>query len=124
MKAKTTFTAFDGRVFASEADCLAHEKEVAEISNTQWKHSYFFRTELRKEFHSVTMDCPTCGGTGVVGGGFKSMDGPQTCSHCWGSGSVTDTANSPTVAPAPPLPDGLRDHMQAAWLSFWEKAKP
>lgn len=60
--------------------------------------------------------CESCGGKGVVGGGFKCMDGPTTCSTCWESGI---TEFHPKTQ-KPEVPKALVEHMHRAWKGFWE----
>lgn len=60
--------------------------------------------------------CLCCNGSGTTGGGFKSMEGPQTCSTCYGTGVKTFYPS----APKPEIPQELREHMYKAWKSYWD----
>lgn len=64
-----------------------------------------------------TVDCDYCGGNGYVGGGFKSIDGKESCPQCWG-------AKIKTVSPTsekPEIPSALIEHMRRAWWDYFNK---
>jgi hypothetical protein len=68
--------------------------------------------EWRPKHHAIA--CPRCNGRGEVGGGFKDLDGPQTCPQCFGTKikSVGPTTEKPE------LPKELVEHMRRAWWDF------
>ena len=78
--------------------------------NDDWKLGCFM--EWRPKNH--TIDCPDCHGRGEVGGGFKDLDGPQTCPSCFGT---KIKAVGPTTE-KPELPPELVEHMRRAWWDF------
>lgn len=61
-------------------------------------------------------DCDYCSGTGKIGGGFKSFDGPEDCPRCFGTGKG---AEIDPLAPEPPIPPELVQHMRKAWEEFF-----
>jgi hypothetical protein len=63
--------------------------------------------------------CAYCSGNGQIGGGFKSIDGPEDCPQCFGTGKGEETN---PLAPMPPLPPGLVEHMRQAWQEFFAPA--
>ena len=63
----------------------------------------------------VQIPCDVCSGNGTTGGGFKSIDGPETCYKCFGRGF---TIQYSTTAPPPKVPPELVDHMRKAWLEY------
>ncbi len=60
------------------------------------------------------VDCSCCGGSGEVGGGFKSLDGARQCPECHGSRYETVYPKSRS----PEIPAGIREHMRRAWYDF------
>ena len=75
--------------------------------------------ELKKEFHSKRVTCVRCSGQGKTGGGFKSLDDPEDCYYCAGTGyswkHVLD------VVPEPPkIPEDYIEHMKAAHKAYLE----
>lgn len=64
----------------------------------------------------VTEKCSTCGGTGMCGGGFKSLDDPEPCTKCGGSGETTKQVYP--KSPKPKLPQDLIDYMRKAYLEY------
>ena len=80
------------------------------IETDDWKLGCFMDWRPKRR----AIGCEYCLGTGEVGGGFKSLDGPQQCPKCFGTKSVLI---SPTGA-APPIPPELREHMRRAWWDF------
>lgn len=61
--------------------------------------------------------CVHCNGTGSVGGGFKSLSGPEPCPKCCGARTVA----APPKSPRPEIPAGLREHMRRAWWDYVNK---
>lgn len=59
--------------------------------------------------------CTGCGGSGEVGGGFKSLDGPRPCDTCYGSGGY---ATYEHIEPKPPIPEALINHMRRAYQEY------
>lgn len=60
--------------------------------------------------------CTYCNGKGKYGGGFKSIDGPQQCPECFGSGKKIHHAK--TLAPS--IPEDLTEHMKKAYDDWLE----
>lgn len=83
------------------------------IETEDWKLGCFM--EWRPKHHYE--DCQSCLGEGMVGGGFKSLDGQRECPDCFGSGQVH---KGPTT-PKPELPPALVEHMRRAWWDYTNK---
>lgn len=62
--------------------------------------------------------CDYCGGSGEVGGGFKSLDGPEPCPRCFGSGGKMQPRPQ-----HPELPPALVKHMRKAWKDYFDNLK-
>ncbi len=76
-----------------------------------WKLGCFL--EWRPKAHSE--ECSYCSGKGEIGGGFKSIDGPEPCPECFGSGQKTVW---PKESEKPEIPAELREHLRRAWFDF------
>lgn len=63
-------------------------------------------------------ECENCCGWGTSGGGFKSIDGSQTCTTCNGSGQVTVY---PDLPEKPTIPNDFIEHMRKAYKEYFEK---
>lgn len=85
------------------------------VENEDWKLKGTIGWESKKK--PTSEPCKCCGGSGTVGGGFKSIDDPSSCPECFGSGSITVY---PALSPEPELPPGLVEHMRAAYLDFFK----
>lgn len=83
-----------------------------------WALAAFVDWKPKKEGHSTP--CEYCGGSGEVGGGFKSLDGPEPCPKCFGSGGHWHPG---VTTEKPPVPDELVEHMRAAWQAFFADKK-
>lgn len=80
----------------------------------EWKISAYL--DYVPKITGVDVTCPRCGGSGIMGGGFKSMDDPETCNHCWGVRTVFERRYP--KEPKPQLPQDLVDHMRKAYLEY------
>ncbi len=89
--------------------------EPVAFETSDWKLECFM--DWRPKNHQET--CAFCSGNGTVGGGFKSIDGEQTCPKCYGTGNVT---KGPTTQ-QPELPKALVEHMRRAWWDFLNAPK-
>lgn len=78
--------------------------------NEEWRLSCFLDW-VPKTAH---ITCPTCHGKGETGGGFKSIDGPTTCSRCHGAKYI----EWPPEGQKPDIPKELLDYMKDAWERF------
>jgi hypothetical protein len=61
--------------------------------------------------------CACCLGRGEVGGGLGSLDGPQQCSTCYGSGTIADRSFKWNPEPPKELVAALRK----VWKDHWNK---
>lgn len=84
------------------------------LETEDWALSCYL--EWRAKSHEET--CPTCHGTGEVGGGFGSFDGPEQCDRCCGTRTVTVGPKSPR----PSLPPELIEYMRRAWWDYFNRA--
>lgn len=66
-------------------------------------------------------NCNVCGGTGSVGGGFKSFEEKRQCDNCHGSKIIEQVANYHTKPNE--LPEGLVEHLRAAWVEYFREDK-
>lgn len=129
MKAVTTFYANDGKSFRDEAECKAYDAEQLKIGQEQYslRLKWNIVYSLKDQYKPVYITCPYCNGNGTVGGGFKSIDGPETCPQCYGTMSVIDREKSPVLAEPPPVPSDLHEYMrqkmQIAWDEYWKEKK-
>lgn len=80
------------------------------IETEDWKLRVRFDWEPKYK----TVECPTCHGQGKVGGGFKSLDGPEQCKDCFGRGNIEQYPKTPT----PEIPLDAREYMRRAWYDF------
>lgn len=84
------------------------------LDTEEWKlHAYL---DWRRKKPLITHACDYCNGSGKVGGGFKSLDGPSTCPECYGSG----TGRVEEGEPKPEIPQALIEHMRNAWLEYFK----
>ncbi|UUZ75416.1 hypothetical protein LP414_27255 [Polaromonas sp. P1(28)-13] len=88
------------------------------LDTEEWRLSAFMDWVPAKKPYDI--QCPNCGGTGMVGGGFKSFDDPSECPKCFGSRRITQYE---PLTPKPELPTELMAHMRAAWTKFFEVQK-
>jgi len=72
--------------------------------------------EFKLKTKPVFIECERCGGSGETGGGFKDLDGPVMCNHCWGSKGRLDYSK---ISPRPAIPDGCYEHMNKAYKDFF-----
>lgn len=89
---------------------------MSKLDTKDWKLTAELDYKLVSKPTNIT--CTGCGGSGEVGGGFKSLDGPTTCTTCWGSGGWLDYSN---IEPKPEVPQGLVEHMRNAYQEYLEK---
>lgn len=82
------------------------------IDTEEWGLSAFMDWKPTKK----TVECESCDGKGVVGGGFKDMEGPRECSNCGGRGWHSFYPKTKQ----PEIPNELIEHMRAAWIAYWE----
>lgn len=79
----------------------------------EWKISAYLDYVPKIEW--VEEKCDKCGGSGMLGGGFKSLDDPEPCDNC-----VRGRRSKrvyPT-SPKPLLPQDLLDYMRKAYLEY------
>jgi len=87
------------------------------LDTAQWKLAAFLKWEKRP----VVIECPGCGGRGLTGGGFKSIDGAQSCSKCYGRGQIDEW---PEAGAEPEIPQELINHMRNAWKAYFNLPEP
>lgn len=80
----------------------------------EWKISAYM--DYVPKVEGVYEKCDRCNGSGMLGGGFKSLDDPEPCDKCFGNRQVWKRV-APTE-PRPKLPQDLVDHMRKAYLEY------
>ncbi len=87
------------------------------IDTADWGLSAYIDWRPLRKPEYVT--CPCCHGTGEVGGGFKSLDGPRPCPECFGS-KMQQLPFVP-LAEKPVVPRLLVEHMHKAWIAYFQQ---
>jgi hypothetical protein len=87
---------------------------MSPLDTEEWQLSAFIDWKRKKPL--VTHPCEYCNGRGKVGGGFKSLDGPQDCPECFG----TRVGRTEPGEPRPEIPEALIDHMRKAWQQYFK----
>ncbi len=80
----------------------------------EWKIDAYMDYVPKVKWKQVA--CDECYGSGMMGGGFKSLDDPTQCHKCGGRG-WREVATHP-AEPKPKLPQDLLDHMRKAYLEY------
>ena len=80
----------------------------------EWKIGAFLEYVPKKLMKTV--ECRNCGGRGRTNMHFGSLDEPEHCWECNGSGS-REVMNHPRT-PAPKLPQKMIDFMQKCYLEY------
>lgn len=83
------------------------------------RHWKFYLSGGFKPKQLQTKDCDYCGGRGTIGGGFKSIDGPETCPTCYGSKCVEVEERDPI----PEIPPELVENLKKTVADYYEKLK-
>jgi hypothetical protein len=83
-----------------------------------WRLSCVIKWKQRRFMTRIA--CPTCSGSGKIGGGWNDPSEPRECQNCYGCGSVVDPNDTP-LEPAPAIPKDLIEHMQKAWKAYFSK---
>jgi DnaJ-class molecular chaperone len=83
------------------------------VDTKDWKlaATLDYKCKTEPTYHN----CDYCGGSGTVGGGFKSLDGPEDCPRCFGTGGSSDYSH---IEPKPAIPRGLIDHMRKSYQEY------
>lgn len=90
--------------------------EGGELRSDHWRVKAAVQIVLRDGCGPKQTKCEHCHGQGKVGGGFKSLEGPQPCPHCeYSSGWNTDYS---TLEPKPDLPEDLILHLRNAFEQY------
>lgn len=97
---------------------MTEEMRENTLDNEDWHLAIHAEWVPKKAPYSIT--CPGCRGRGEVGGGFKDIDGPRTCSQCFGSRVVTHPGPD---TPQPQVPEELVRHMRAAYKDFLDNGE-
>ena len=86
--------------------------------NGEWR--YVVEGCWKRNADYQTKPCPNCGGAGVIGGGFKSIDGPETCWQCHGHGKIVDYSVAEHV---PEHPKELVDALKKTYAEYMARMK-
>jgi DnaJ-class molecular chaperone len=84
------------------------------IDTEEWKISC--RLEFVPKITWKEVECSKCGGQGRTNMHFGSLDDPETCWDCHGSGIKSIQERAWTNPPK--VPQELIDHMQKAYLEW------
>lgn len=87
------------------------------LDNEFWKLSCNLGFKKTEKCAPISEECPNCHGNGEIGGGFKSIDGPEECSTCLGHGK---TYRWPTIPTAPQLPIELVGALRKTFNEFFD----
>jgi len=86
---------------------------VRTVDTKDWKLTALLDYKCKTE--SIYVKCDYCFGNGTVGGGFKSLDGPEACPRCYGAGGKSTYDH---IEPKPTIPQDLIDHMRKAYQEY------
>ncbi len=84
------------------------------LDTEEWRVSSYLDYVPKKTHEYV--ECTNCGGSGTIGGGFKWIGEPETCTFCHGSGLATKYVYP--KEPKPELPQEFVDWMKKAYLEY------
>lgn len=87
------------------------------IDNEYWKLGCWLQFKRTEKNQPTTAKCEGCNGHGETGGGFKSIDGPEKCWECFGTGTKTTYHEVP---PAPAIPEELNKAVGEAIKKFFK----
>lgn len=89
------------------------------IDTEDWRLAAYIDWRPNKEPQNI--QCTYCGGSGQIGGGFKSIDGSRDCPECFGRGHKTISEIS---TDKPEVPKELIEHMRKAFFEYFNKNYP
>lgn len=81
------------------------------LESEDWRLSCFLDWAPKQHIET----CPTCKGTGKVGGGLGDLDGPIQCEKCFGTRNITCGPKTPK----PQIPAAIKEHMRRAWYDYF-----
>lgn len=88
------------------------------LDTEHWElHAYIDWRPKKKDEYTT---CTHCGGSGKVGGHFKSLDDPSDCPECFGAGTHWVM---PDRGPKPTIPPELTAHLRAAWEAYFKESQ-
>ena len=86
---------------------------MSKLDTEQWK---FYANMGYSSKPQPRIQCPSCGGRGRIGGGFKDPDDPEDCWKCVGTGVVEQDITEPR----PDVPSSLIQHMKKAYNEWYD----
>lgn len=88
------------------------------LDTEDWRLAAYLDWKPNKK--PIQTTCTRCGGSGQIGGHFKSLDDPQPCPECFGRGYREESG---ITTPKPEMPQSLVDHMRKALMEYCEQNK-
>lgn len=83
------------------------------LDTKDWKFTAVLDYELVTKPKNIT--CLHCGGSGTIGGGFKSLDDPTYCPTCAGTGGWLDYSD---IECKPGIPEDLVEILRKALQEY------